>query len=154
MIKFYAKLKKTVTKTKDMLYAADNKSTTSQASIYRSYNGFKCGRKSVKLMGIPMTVLTKQSAHCHNHDPGWSSFNCETTCFVARHLDNECTYSSFDQTQSLSRVYSIDSVFILQTTKTCSCWSAPICDRVGSQQHRLSEQSNHRQCGFMVTTSL
>ncbi len=60
-IKFCLKLKKTVIEMKEMLKAAYNKSTMSQASVYHWYNVFKSGRKSVELMDGPevhMTVLT------------------------------------------------------------------------------------------------
>ncbi len=79
----------------------------------------------------------------HNHDTWHSSFYCKTTCFAARHLNNECAYSTFNQTRSFLGV--LDGFHIYSHhNKKHLCWSVPISDRVGSQQCRLFEQCNHR----------
>ncbi len=120
-IKFEVMLKKKmVAEMKEMLDATYNESAKSQADAYRWYNS---GR-SVELIGrlsAPTTALTEQTINTWcNHDPRWSSFNCETTCLVASHLDRECAYFSFDQTWSSPYVCSMESTRFCESPKNTS----------------------------------
>ncbi len=61
--------------------------------------------------GTLTTVLTEQIINTGR------AMTLNDPHFVAKHLDKEYTYSSFDQAQSFLGVYSIDSIFTLATKK-------------------------------------
>ncbi len=88
--------------------------------VFITGTSLKSSRRNIELMvrpGALKTVLTKQTINTTEtmilQDPHLT----ETTCFIAKHLDRESAHSSFNWTQSVSCVCSIDSSFSLTTTK-------------------------------------